>query len=181
MARLNLKPAPLTREAFAPFGDVIETEGAKHFGMNADAFQRFHDLARVDVGSETGGRTLISIVQCMLPSSTPCRVPFMERHPLGTQAFIPFDQTPLILVVAPAGEVVDPRDVQAFVSSGQQGINYHRGVWHMPMISLVAGQRMLVVDRGGPGDNCDEFHFAGDDIVVSPTMAFATADTTVGS
>lgn len=166
MATLMLKAVPLTREAFAPFGDVIEMDGAKHFSINAGAIERFHDLASVDVGVEEGGRALISIARCNHRSSMPYRVPFVERHPLGSQAFIPFNETPLIVVVAPAGEAVDPRDILAFVSNGRQGVNYSRGTWHIPLISLEEGQQMLIVDRGGSGKNCDEYHFPDDEIVV---------------
>lgn len=167
MTTLNLTAEPLTRTAFAPYGDVIESEGAKHFSINAGAIERFHDLASVDVGVEEQGRTLISIARCNEPSALPYRVPFVERHPLGSQAFIPLDATPLIVVVAPPGESVDPHELRAFASNGHQGINYRRGVWHIPLISLERGQQMLIVDRGGPGQNCDEFYFDGAEIVVN--------------
>jgi len=167
MATLNLTAEPLTRDAFAPYGDVIETEGAKHFSINAGAIERFHDLAAVDVGAEEQGRTLISIAHCNQSSSLPYRVPFVERHPLGSQAFIPMDDTPMVVVVAPVGETVDPREARAFVSNGRQGINYHRGIWHIPLISLAEGQQMLIVDRGGPGQNCDEFYFEDTEIIVT--------------
>lgn len=167
MATLNLIASPLTREEFAPYGDVIETEGAKHFSINAGAIERFHDLAGVDVGAEEQGRALISIAHCNEPSALPYRVPFVERHPLGSQAFIPTDDTPLVVVVAPAGKTVDPHDLRAFISNGRQGINYHRGVWHIPLISLREGQQMLIVDRGGPGQNCDELYFEDAEIIVT--------------
>ena len=164
MKTLQLKAKLLTTEAFAAFGDVIQTQGAKHFSINAGTIERFHDLAQEDVGVESEGRPLVSIVQCNQPTSLPHSIALVERHPLGTQAFIPLDDTPLVVAVAPAGEVVDPEKIEAFVSDGSQGVNYARGVWHMPLISLRDGQKFVVVDRGGPGQNCDEFHFADAEI-----------------
>ena len=166
MSTLTLKVEPLTREAFGLYGDVIETEGASHFSINAGAIERFHDLAKVDVGVEQQGRTLISIARCNQSSSVPYKVPFVERHPLGSQAFIPLDDTPIVVAVAPPGETVDPAAVKAFVSNGRQGINYHPGVWHIPLISLKEGQQMVIVDRGGPGGNCDEYYFPDDEIIL---------------
>ena len=166
-AALQLKAEPLTREGFAPFGDVIESEGAKHFAINAGTIERFHDLAQVDLGEEEGGRTLVSIAECNVAAELPYRVTFVERHPLGSQAFVPLDDTPLMVLVAPAGESVSPDALRAFVSNGRQGINYHRGIWHLPLISLCKGQRMLIVDRGGPGGNCEEYHFPEGEIFLT--------------
>ena len=152
---IELRPEPLTRAAFAPFGEVIETGGAKHFPINAGTIERHHDLARVEPGE--GGRALISLATCNRTTELPCRVALVERHPLGSQAFIPLNETPLYVVVAPPGETVDPARLRAFVSDGRQGINYRPGVWHMPLITPDPEQRFIIVDRGGPGDNCDEY------------------------
>jgi ureidoglycolate lyase len=80
----------------------------------------------------------------------------VERHPLGSQAFIPLQRFVFIVVVGPAGEAIEAQDLRAFVSNGRQGINYHRGVWHMPLIALEAGHEFLVIDRIGEGANCDQ-------------------------
>ncbi|MDH3693337.1 MAG: ureidoglycolate lyase [Gammaproteobacteria bacterium] len=167
MAKINLKLQPLTREAFSPFGDIIETEGARHFSINAGTIERFHDLAQVDIGTESDGRPLISIAQCNQATELPFPIKFVERHSLGTQAFIPFLDIPLPVVVAPPGEMVDPQNLRAFVTNGKQGINYHRGVWHLPLIALQQDQQFLIVDRAGPGQNCDEFYFTDDEIVLT--------------
>lgn len=161
-----LKPETLTREAFAPFGDVIETPGAEHFSINEGTTERFHDLAAVDV-AEAGGRTLINIFRGQ-QRELPLAIRMMERHPLGSQAFIPTGPHKWLAVVAPAGEPPKPSDLRAFIAGVGQGLNYHRGVWHHPLIALDAVSDFIVVDRGGAGENCDEFYFAaGEEITLS--------------
>jgi len=144
---------PLTREAFAPFGDVIELEGAKQIPINLGTTIRFHDLAKVDVTDE-GGRTLVNLFRGQ-PRVLPFEVKMLERHPLGSQAFIPLNDKPYLVVVAPAGEL-DESKVRAFVSSGWQGVNYAKGVWHHPLLSLGEVSDFIVVDRGGGGLNLNE-------------------------
>ena len=163
---LKVKLEPLTREAYAPYGDVIDMEDVDHFSINEGAIERFHDLATVDIGADEGGRTLISIALCNRADTLPYKLPHVERHPLGSQAFLPLDDTPVIVVVAPHGESVDPKDIKAFISNGKQGINYSRAVWHMPLIALKEGQQMIIVDRGGPGNNCEEFYFPDHEIIL---------------
>ena len=161
-----LKPQPLTREGFAPFGDVIETLGAGHYPINEGTTERFHDLAAVDV-SEAGGRPLINIFRGQ-PRELPLAIRMMERHPLGSQAFIPTGPHQWLTVVAPAGNQPEPSDLRAFIAGARQGVNYHRGVWHHPLIALEAVSDFIVVDRGGGGDNCDEYCFPeGEGILLS--------------
>ena len=164
-----LHPEPLTKDGFHEFGDVIETEGARHFGMNGDSLERYYDLADIDVGVDPGdkARVAISIVETKQVATLPYRVKVMERHPLSSQAFIPLDEYPQLIVVAPATEELHLCGLRAFHSCGRQGINYRRGVWHMPMIALAAGQRWLIIDRMGRGRNCDEVAVTDDVIKVS--------------
>jgi ureidoglycolate lyase len=150
----TLRVQRLTREAFAPFGDVIELEGARHFPINAGTTERYHDLASVDV-TEAGGRPLINVFRGQ-PRALPFEVALMERHPLGSQAFVPLGDVNYLVVVAPAGEF-DPAQMRAFAASGLQGVNYARGVWHHPLIVLEREGDFVVVDRGGGSQpNCDE-------------------------
>lgn len=158
MSDPTLKIERLTREAFAPFGDVIELAGAKHFAINGGTTQRYHDLATVDLGPD-GGRTLINVFRGQ-PRRLPYEVKMLERHPLGSQAFIPLKTTPYLVVVAPAGEL-DVGRMRAFVSEGWQGVNYARGVWHHPLLALDEVSDFVVVDRGGEGHNCDEQDLPG--------------------
>lgn len=154
-----LPVSPLTKEAFAPFGDVIETK-SDFLTINEGKAQRHHDLAKVDVEAE-GGRTLINIFRAT-PWDRPIGLRVMERHPLGSQAFISMSGRPFLLVVAKAG---DPpkgaEDLHAFVTQPGQGINYARGTWHHPLLVLDQPDDVLVVDRGGSGHNLDEIDVIG--------------------
>lgn len=151
---LALPVEPLSRAAFAPFGDVIAAdEAARHYPINEGTTERFHDLAQVDVCAE-GGRTLINIFRAR-PRALPFAVDMLERHPLGSQAFVPLSARPYLVVVAPAG-VLDPDAVRAFVVEDGRGVNYARGVWHHPLLALGGVSDFLVIDRGGSGHNLDE-------------------------
>lgn len=153
----TLHALPITKERFAPFGDVIAAFADHKGAMNAARFERFDDLATVDVATDGDAHAAISIARSRTATVLPYTFDKVERHPLGSQAFIPLAPFRFVVVVAPAGETVDASDLRAFVTNGQQGINYRRGVWHMPLIALESGQDFLVVDRaGGNQGNCEE-------------------------
>ncbi|MBN3852286.1 ureidoglycolate lyase [Paraburkholderia sp. Ac-20340] len=152
-----LQLEPLTREAFAPFGDVIELDGARHFPINGGTTERFHDLAHIDVG-EAGGRPLVSVFRAQ-PRTWPVAITMMERHPLGSQAFVPLAPTRYAVVVAPAGEL-DATQLRAFWVDGTQGVNYAKGVWHHPLLAFDRVSDFLVIDRSGTQPNCDETDLA---------------------
>ncbi len=153
-ARMKVLPVePLTRAAFAPFGDVIELEGARQIPINLGTTTRFHDLARIDV-ADGGGRPLVSLFRGQ-PRLLPFEVTMLERHPLGSQAFVPLTDKPYLVVAAPAGPLASD-GVRAFVTRGWQGVNYAKGVWHHPLIALGEISDFIVIDRGGEGPNCDE-------------------------
>ena len=154
---LNLNP--LSKQAFEPYGDVIQIDGAHHFSINNGTIERFHDLATIETGNDEEAMTLLSIAQSNQASQLPLRIHLLERHPLASQAFYPLFDEPMIVVVAPHGEQVSPASLKAFYSNGKQGVNFSRGVWHLPLIALRPQQKFLIVDRGGPGNNCEEYHF----------------------
>jgi ureidoglycolate lyase len=149
----KLAIAPLTRAAFKPFGDVIELDGAKQIPINLGTTIRYHDLANIDVEDE-GGRPLVNLFRGQ-PRALPFEVTMLERHPLGSQAFIPLNDKPYLVVVAPAGDL-DEKEIRAFVTRGWQGVNYAKGVWHHPLIALDQVSDFIVVDRGGEGHNLHE-------------------------
>lgn len=161
---LILQARPLIAPAFSPFGDVLETEGHTAESMNQGWAQRVHDLARVDVRDQDGD-VGISLARAE-PETVPVTLRLLERHPLGSQIFMPLGPNPFLVVVAPAGAVPYRDALVAFVSNGRQGVNYHKGVWHHPMIALETVSDFLIVDRRGPGENCDEVEIAGGDVVV---------------
>ena len=148
-----LQPQPLTTDRFALYGDVVATTGGVAAPMNEARFERYDRLATVDVD----GDVAISIVRSKAPTALPYHFDRVERHPLGSQAFIPLSPFPFVVVVAPPAEAVEPRDLRAFVTNGRQGISYHRGTWHMPLIALGEGQEFLVVDRAPGAGNCEEW------------------------
>ena len=149
----------LTREGFAPFGDVITAQEAHNYPINGGNTTRFHDLARVDIDG-ANPRPLISIFRTK-PFALPVTIAMMERHPLGSQAFMPLHDLPWLAVVAP-DEGGRPGEPRAFVvrpgSHGLQGVNYARNVWHHPLIALKQQCDFLVIDRGG-SDNLEEYPY----------------------
>ena len=155
MSDLRLRPEPLSGENFSPFGDIVGVDQASSSGMNDARFARYDKLATVDLDAE--GEVAISIVKSVTATDLPYRFNMVERHPLGSQAFIPLGTFRFVVVVARAGDNVSPADLCAFITNGEQGINYHRGVWHMPLIALDEGQSFLVVDRSPGTGNCEEF------------------------
>ena len=148
----RLTPEPLTAEAFAPFGTVIETEGAENYFINDGTTTRFHALAGAEPGPS--GEAIISIFRATRWPA-PVEIRMLERHPLGAQAFYPLSPDDWLVVVA-AGERPGADDLRLFQARGDQGVQYRRGVWHHPLLVLVERQDFLVVDRQGPGENLEE-------------------------
>jgi ureidoglycolate lyase len=141
---------PLTRDAFAPFGQVLQTEGAQHFSINQGTTTRFHALAAADPGAD--GRAILSIFRGTRRPD-PIRIAMLERHPLGSQAFMPLSADDWLVVVAREPHV---DALRCFRARGAQGVQYGVGVWHHPLLVLVPEQDFLVVDRDGPGGNLEE-------------------------
>jgi ureidoglycolate lyase len=147
---------PLSDDAFRPFGEVIAAgTSAQQFVINEGYATRHHDLARVDV-SAGGGRVGISVFRAQ-PRSLPFQLRVMERHPLGSQAFVAMSERPFWVVVAPPMETLDLAQLRCFRAAAGQGVNYACGTWHHPLIALERASDFLVVDRcAGTGNNLDE-------------------------
>ena len=152
--RLNLKP--LTSEAFAPFGDVIQKQGHYPEEINYGQTRKYARLAGIDATDE-GGEAAVHIYRSR-PVSLPFRIELMENHPLGSQAFMPLHQRPFLVVVAPAADRLEFKSIQGFFTNGEQGVNIHKGVWHHHQLSLDEISDYLVIDRSGPGNNRVEQH-----------------------
>ena len=162
----TLIPAPLTQAAFARFGDVIQAAGAARL-INEGHAERFHDLASLDLSAD-GGRAIVSIFRST-PPSFPLAIKTMENHPLSSQAFVPLSGRAFLVVVAPAGPF-DARALAAFVASGGQGVNFHKGVWHHFNLALGAPSDFLVIDREGPGRNLEEITLSETIMLAAPEL-----------
>lgn len=164
---IALHAEPLTPEAFAPFGDVLEAAGAPDQIINAGMCKRYHDRARLDFGT---GRAGISIFAAE-PRSLPYSCDLLERHPEGSQAFISMSGQPFLVIVAPdaGGQPGAPR---AFLTAPYQGINLHRGTWHGVLTPLYAPGFFAVVDRIGPGANLEEVALAPPITVSAESVQF---------
>ncbi|RVI05502.1 ureidoglycolate lyase [Sinorhizobium meliloti] len=157
---------PLTREAFAPFGSVIEADPASMRFINGGNTERFHALARVDAAGEGAG-VIINIFRGQ-PRVFPYSVTMMERHPLGSQSFSPLRDRPWLVVVA-EDQGDRPGRPRVFIADGRQGVNYGRNVWHHPLMSVGAASEFIVVDREGPGNNLEEFHYDEAFVIPDPS------------
>jgi ureidoglycolate lyase len=147
---------PLTRDAFAPFGQVIEIGGAEHYPINGGACERYHDLARIELGG-VHPRPLLSLLRSR-GFSLPLTLTMVERHPFGSQAFYPLSQNSFLVVVAP-DESGTPGTPRAFVTAPLQGVNIAINTWHGVLTPLGPEADFLCIDRGGEGTNLEEHHF----------------------
>jgi ureidoglycolate lyase len=147
---------PLTREAFAEFGDVLDTDWPNHFPINGGMCERYHDLAPVEAEGPNA-RVLLSILRAR-PRDFPLTLAMVERHPFGSQAFMPLSPAPFLVVVCHDGPE-GPGDPHAFVTAPGQGVSYPRNTWHGVLSPIGAPQDFLVVDRGGDGSNLEEHDF----------------------
>ena len=154
--RKNIQIQPLTQESFSAFGDVIEKENHDFFAINQGLTQRYNALS---VAQITGDHVAVgmSIFHNLCATEIPFKIDILERHPYGSQSFIPLQQQKFIIIVALPLDQTQPNEqkIYAFLSNGNQGVTYHQGAWHHPLITLEAKSDFLVVDRIGGGQNCD--------------------------
>ncbi len=149
---MSLIAEPLTAAAFAPFGEVLEVAGSPDKIINQGKCGRYHDLAAMDIGD---GRAGISLFQAEL-RGLPYLLDLLERHPLGSQAFIPMSQSRFLITVAEdAGGV--PGAPRAFIARAGQGVNLRRNVWHGVLCPLDGSGLYAVIDRIGEGNNLEEY------------------------
>lgn len=154
---------PLTAEAYASFGQVIQIEGAQHYPINGGMTERYHDLAKVEL-SGVHPRPLVSIARGQ-PYQLPLTLTMVERHPLGSQAFYPLSGRPFLSIVAPDQGGV-PGTPRAFLAGPGQGINMAMNCWHAVLTPLEVVSDFLIIDRGGEGNNLEEYHFEEPYLVV---------------
>jgi ureidoglycolate lyase len=148
--KITINPKPITKENFSKFGDMITTDNIKPIEINEGYAKRFDGIANLNT-SKDNGETTICIFSA-LKRSFPMKVDMMEKHPLGSQAFIPMKQTTFLVLVAPEGNKPDLNKIEAFIVPQEIGVNYNPGTWHFPLIAT-EDMNFLVVDRKGSGDN----------------------------
>ena len=150
MTNLTIKPKPITKENFNKFGDMITTANIKPLEINNGYAKRYDGIVKLDTKKDNGESTIC--IFSALKRSFPMKVDMMEKHPLGSQAFIPMKETIFLSFVAPEGNKPDLTKVEAFIIPKGIGVNYNPGVWHFPLIST-ENMNFLVIDRKGEGDN----------------------------
>ena len=157
------KPKPITKENFSKFGDMITTDDIKPIEINNGYAKRFDGIANLDT-SLNNGETTISIFTA-LKRSFPMKIDMMEKHPLGSQAFMPMKETTFLAFVAPPGDLPKIDKIKSFIVPPKKGINYKPGVWHFPLIST-EDTDFLVIDRQGNGNNLIIHNFNQDELLL---------------
>jgi ureidoglycolate lyase len=145
MNKIKLTPEKLTTENFSQFGQVISLEQKDFLIINNGYAKKYPDLATIDT-QEDGGTTAVHIFVAK-KRQFPLQIKMLEKHPFFSQTFIPKDNQPFLVVVAPASDEPNIEDIRAFISNGEQGVNYSRGVWHFPLISVKDDAQFIVIDR----------------------------------
>ena len=159
-----IKPIKITKKNFSEFGDLISSENTKPIDINSGYAKRDDDLATINT-LNNNGKTTVSIFSS-LKRSFPMNIDMMEKHPLGSQAFIPMKETVFLCFVAPPGDIPDIKKIQSFIIPPKMGINYKPGIWHFPLIST-ENTNFLVIDRKGTGENLVIYKFKKEKIILS--------------
>ena len=145
------------------YGDLISSTDIKPMDINAGYAKRFDDLANINTLKDEG-KPIVSIFSA-LKRTFPMRIDMMEKHPLGSQAFIPMKETTFLVFVAPPGNKPEMQKIESFIISPGVGINYKPGIWHFPLIST-EDTNFLVIDRKGSGDNLIIYNFEKEKIIL---------------
>ena len=159
-----IKPIKINRSNFAVYGDLISSDDIHSMDINAGYAKRFDNLANLNT-SKDGGKAIVSIFSA-LKRAFPMKIDMMEKHPLGSQAFIPMKETTFLCFVAPSGESPQIDKIQSFIVPPKTGINYKPGIWHFPLIST-EDTNFLVIDRKGEGENLIIHKFEKEKIILN--------------
>jgi len=157
------KPTKINRKNFNPYGDLISSDDIDYIDINAGSAKRFDNLANIDTLNGRG-KTIVSIFSAS-KRTFPMKIDMMEKHPLGSQAFIPMKETTFLSFVAPPGESPEISKIQSFIVPPKTGINYKPGIWHFPLIST-EDTNFLVIDRKGDGNNLIIHKFEKEKIIL---------------
>tara|TARA_Y100000590_G_C15561192_1_gene954828 strand:- start:610 stop:1119 length:510 start_codon:yes stop_codon:yes gene_type:complete len=158
-----IKPIKISRSNFSSYGDLISTENINPININAGYAKRFDNLVNLNT-SKNNGKTIVSIFSA-LKRTFPMQIDMMEKHPLGSQAFIPMKETTFLSFVAPPGNFPELNKIQSFIIPPKMGINYKPGVWHFPLIST-EDTNFIVIDRKGAGENLIIYKFDKEKVIL---------------
>ena len=159
--KIIIKPKKITRKNFQKFGDLISIKKKKSININDGYAKRFDNLCRINTSSKKG-KTIMSIFSAK-KRKFPMNIKMMEKHPLGSQAFVPMNETTFLVFVAPKGKKPNTKKIESFIVPKQTGINYKPGIWHFPLISS-KNMNFLVIDRKGIGNNLVIHNFKNEKI-----------------
>ena len=159
--KIIIKPIKITRKNFKKFGDLISTKKAKPIKINNGYAKRFNNLCRINTSLKKGN-TIMSIFSAK-KRKFPMNIKMMEKHPLGSQAFIPMNETTFLVFVAPKGKKPNAKKIKSFIVPKQTGVNYKPGIWHFPLIST-KNMNFLVIVRKGIGINLVIYNFKNEKI-----------------
>ena len=159
--KIIIKPKKITRKNFQKFGDLISIKKKKSININDGYAKRFDNLCRINTSSKKG-KTIMSIFSAK-KRKFPMNIKMMEKHPLGSQAFVPMNETTFFVFVAPKGKRPNTKKIESFIVPKQTGINYKPGIWHFPLISS-KNMNFLVIDRKGIGNNLVIHNFKNEKI-----------------
>ena len=159
--KIIIKPKKITRKNFQKFGDLISVKKKKSININDGYAKRFDNLCRINTSSKKG-KTIMSIFSAK-KRKFPMNIKMMEKHPLGSQAFVPMNETTFLVFVAPKGKKPNTKKIESFIVPKQTGINYKPGIWHFPLIST-KNMNFLVIDRKGIGNNLVIHNFKNEKI-----------------
>jgi len=159
-----IKPTKITKKNFAMYGDLISSNDVTPMEINSGFAKRFDDLANIDTSMDKG-ETVVSIFSA-IKRTFPMKIDMMEKHPLGSQAFIPMKETTFLSFVAPQGELPEISKIESFIIPPKTGINYKPGIWHFPLIST-EDTNFIVIDRKGNGKNLVIHKFEKENIILN--------------
>jgi ureidoglycolate lyase len=159
--KIIIKPKKITRKNFQKFGDLISVKKTKPININNGYAKRFDNLCRINTSSKKG-KTIMSIFSSK-KRKFPMNIKMMEKHPLGSQAFVPMNEATFLVFVAPKGKRPNTKKIESFIVPKQTGINYKPGIWHFPLIST-KNMNFLVIDRKGIGNNLIIHNFKNEKI-----------------
>ena len=159
--KIIIKPKKITNKNFKKFGEVISTKKIKPININDGYAKRFDNLCKINTSLKKGN-TIMNIFSAR-KRKFPLNIKMMEKHPLGSQAFIPMKETKFLVFVAPKGKKPNVKKIESFIIPKQTGINYKPGIWHFPLISI-KNMNFLVIDRKGIGNNLAIHNFENEKI-----------------